>query len=132
MGQSDRSFGTILIVDDDEIGRTIMRDELEAAGFAVEEASDGLEACEKCKTLLPDLVITDVVMPRMDGFELCRQLRSDPKLRYVPILQATGLDDFDSIEKAYVSGATDFICKPLNWNILKHRVRYLLRSSRAF
>ena len=132
MKESGPRHGTILIVDDDEIIRMIMRSELEAAGFDIQEAADGIDACEKCGAALPDLIISDVMMPRMDGFALCRALRADPKSRYVPILQATGLEDLESIKKAYESGATDFICKPLNWNILKHRVRYMLRSSRAF
>ena len=132
MGQPRAKSGRILIVDDDEIVRMIMRSELEAVGFDVQEAADGVDACEKCGAALPDLIIADVMMPRMDGFALCRALRADPKTRYVPILQATGLEDFESIKEAYESGATDFICKPLNWNILKHRVRYMLRSSRAF
>ncbi len=132
MGRARGRSARILIVDDDEIIRMIMRSELEAAGFDIQEAVDGVEACEKCGAALPDLIIADVMMPRMDGFALCRSLRADPKTKYVPILQATGLEDFESIEEAYESGATDFICKPLNWNILKHRVRYMLRSSRAF
>src|SRR3954468_3906481 len=126
------SLGTILIAEDDELVRSIMRMELESAGFDVEEAVDGFEAYEKCGLRLPDLIITDVIMPRMDGFALCRALRANPRYQYIPILQATGLDDLYSIEKAYESGATDFIGKPLNWNLLKHRVRYRLRSSRAF
>ncbi len=123
---------SILIVDDDDIVREIMRAELEADGFQVTEAVDGVEACQKCWARLPDLVIADVVMPRMDGFTLCRELRANPLSKFVPILQATGLDDVGSIEKAYEAGATDFIGKPLPWTILKHRVRYMLRSARAF
>src|ERR1044071_6055395 len=123
---------SILIVDDDDIIRAIMRAELEADGFEIAEASNGVEACDHCWSKLPDLVIADVVMPRMDGFTLCRELRANPVSQYVPILQATGLDDIASIEKAYEAGATDFIGKPLKWAILKHRVRYVLRSARAF
>ena len=126
------SPASILIVDDDDIVREIMRAELEADGFRVVEAVDGVEACQKCWSRLPDLVIADVVMPRMDGFALCRELRANPVSQFVPILQATGLDDVDSIEQAYQAGATDFIGKPLPWTILKHRVRYMLRSARAF
>src|SRR4051812_33638924 len=122
---------SILVVDDDEIVRMIMRDQLEAEGYRVTEAVDGLEGWEICSSLLPDLVIADVMMPRMDGFTLCHELRYEPRTKYVPILLATGLDDLASIEKAYQAGATDFICKPLDWNILKHRVRYLLAASRA-
>ena len=127
-----RKPASILIVDDDEIVRTIMRAELEAEGFEITEAADGVEACESCWSRLPDLVIADVIMPRMDGFTLCRELRANPLSQFVPILQATGLDDIASIEKAYEAGATDFIGKPLKWPILKHRVRYVLRSARAF
>jgi signal transduction histidine kinase len=123
---------SILIVDDDDIVRDIMRAELEADGFHIAEAGDGVEACKSCWSQLPDLVIADVVMPRMDGFTLCRELRANPVSQFVPILQATGLDDVVSIEKAYEAGATDFIGKPLKWTILKHRVRYMLRSARAF
>src|SRR5689334_3466685 len=123
---------SILIVDDDDIIRAIMRAELEADGFDVAEAVDGVDACNQCWSRLPDLVIADVIMPRMDGFTLCRELRAHPVSQYVPILQATGLDDIASIEKAYEAGATDFIGKPLKWAILKHRVRYVLRSARAF
>src|SRR3954463_5967985 len=122
---------TILIVDDDDIVRMLMRAELEADGFAVLEAVDGVEACEICSRQVPDLIVTDVLMPRMDGFELCQALRAIPSTQFVPILQATGLDDLASIEKAYSAGATDFICKPLTWGVLKHRVRYMLRSSQA-
>ena len=123
---------SILIVDDDDIVRTIMRAELETEGYHVIEAKDGLEGCEACWATPPDLVISDVMMPRMDGFELCRQLRRNAKSLTVPILQMTGLDDTGSVEKAYDAGATDFISKPLQWPVLKHRVRYMLRSARAF
>src|SRR4029077_5119492 len=74
----------------------------------------------------------DVVMPRMDGFELCRELRGRLASAYVPIVVATGLDDVPSITRAYDAGATDFIPKPVNWLVLNHRVRYILRASRAF
>jgi signal transduction histidine kinase len=68
----------------------------------------------------------------MDGFALCRELRRQPQSAHVPILMATGLDDVRSITQAYEAGATDFISKPINWVILGHRVRYMLRASRAF
>jgi signal transduction histidine kinase len=129
---SMRSDDWILIVDDDPIVRSLMRDALEDEGFAVVEAEDGVEACRVCEERLPVLLVVDVVMPQMDGFELCRELRRRPATKNVPILIATGLDDTDSIAKAYDAGATDFISKPLNWLILNHRVRYMLRAARAF
>jgi response regulator RpfG family c-di-GMP phosphodiesterase len=122
----------ILIVDDDPIVRSLMRDALEDEGFSVVEAEDGVEACRVCEERLPVLLVVDVVMPQMDAFELCRELRNRPATKDVPILIATGLDDLHSVAKAYDAGATDFIAKPLNWLILNHRIRYMLRAARAF
>jgi len=121
----------VLIVDDDLIVRALMRAALEKDGFAVIEAGDGREACDLCADHCPELLIVDVVMPEMDGYELCRVLRQRPETAYVPILVATGLDDVPSIATAYEAGATDFISKPINLLILNHRVRYMLRAGRA-
>ncbi len=122
----------ILIVDDDATLRFLMRETLEQDGFSVIEAGDGSEALKSFEENRPAMLISDVVMPEMDGFALCRELRKRPDATYVPVLMATGLDDIESIEKAYEAGATDFIAKPINWLILSHRVRYILRASRAF
>jgi signal transduction histidine kinase len=123
---------TILIVDDDPIVRSLMRDALEDEGFDVVEAEDGVAACRLCDQCLPVLLVVDVVMPHMDGFELCRTLRRQPQTEHIPVLMATGLDDDLSIATAYEAGATDFISKPLNWIVLNHRIRYMLRAARAF
>jgi len=122
----------ILIVDDDTTMRFLMRETLEQDGFTVVESGDGVEALQAYEETRPEMLISDVVMPRMDGFELCRALRKRGDANYVPVLMATGLDDLESIEKAYEAGATDFIVKPINWLILCHRVRYMLRASRTF
>jgi diguanylate cyclase (GGDEF)-like protein len=122
----------ILIVDDDPVVRSLMRDSLEDGGFVVAEAEDGGRACEFCERQVPSLLIVDAVMPNMDGFELCRALRERLPTRHIPILMATGLDDHESIARAYDAGATDFIVKPLNWLILHHRIRYILRSADTF
>jgi len=122
----------VLIVDDDPIARALMRATLEVEGYEIIEAEDGEQACELYRTRRPELLIADVVMPRMDGFALCRELRGQVESAYVPILMATGLDDVPSITEAYEVGATDFISKPINWVVLGHRVRYMLRASRAF
>ncbi len=123
---------SILIVDDDPIVRSLMRDALEDEGFEVVEAEDGIAAGRLCDQGLPALLVVDVMMPRMDGFELCRALRRQPQTERVPILMATGLDDYHSIATAYEAGATDFISKPLKWLVLKHRIRYMLRAAHAF
>ena len=120
----------VLIVDDDPVVRSLMCDALEDEGFAVSEAEDGIEALTACAADVPALLVVDAVMPRMDGFALCQELRRRPATAHVPILMATGLDDHASIAKAYEAGATDFIAKPLNWLILNHRIRYMLRGAR--
>lgn len=130
--EADTNTVTLLIVDDDPVTRLLMRDALEDDGFTVIEAADGVEACERCREALPALLIVDAVMPSMDGFELCQVLRTRPETARIPILMATGLDDTDSIARAYEVGATDFIAKPLNWLMLRHRIRYMLRAGRAF
>jgi signal transduction histidine kinase len=122
----------ILIVDDDPVVRSLMRAALQSDGFSVVEAGDGEQGCRLYEEVRPQLLIADVVMPCMDGFQLCRELRRRPQSAHLPILMATGLDDLPSITKAYEAGATDFISKPINWLILCHRVRYMLRASRAF
>ena len=122
----------ILIVDDDPVVASLMRATLENDGFCVIEASNGVQGCELYERYRPDLLLVDVVMPGMDGYELCRELRRRPQSAYVPIVVVTSLDDVPSIARAYDAGATDFIPKPINWLVLNQRVRYILRASRAF
>ncbi len=121
----------VLIVDDDAGGRRLTRATLVRAGFETSEAADGAEALEAMRELLPDLVLMDVSMPVMDGFTCCAELRKLPGGQRVPVVMMTGLDDVQSIERAFEVGATDFITKPINWPILSHRVRYMLRASAA-
>jgi diguanylate cyclase (GGDEF)-like protein/PAS domain S-box-containing protein len=121
----------ILIVDDDAGGRRLTRATLMRAGFETSEAADGAQALEAMRELLPDLVLMDVSMPVMDGFTCCAELRKLPGGQRVPVVMMTGLDDVQSIERAFEVGATDFITKPINWPILSHRVRYMLRASAA-
>jgi len=133
MDETDVSrTASILVVDDDPVVRSLMRATLETDNFEVVEAADGVEGCRVYEERLPDLLLVDVVMPRMDGYELCRVLRGRLASAYVPIVVATSLDDVPSIARAYDAGATDFIPKPINWLVLNHRVRYILRASRAF
>ena len=123
---------SILIVDDDPIVRSLMHATLARDGFALIEAEDGVEGCRLYEEHRPDLLLVDVLMPRMDGYQLCRELRGHPQSAYVPIVVATSLDDLPSIARAYDAGATDFVPKPINWLVLNHRIRYILRASRAF
>ncbi len=121
----------ILVVDDDAGGRRLTRATLNKAGFDVVEAADGQLAIDAARAALPDLVLMDVSMPVMDGFAACAALRALPGGMRVPVVMLTGLDDVKSIARAFEAGATDFITKPINWTILAHRVRYMLRASAA-
>ncbi|HWD60712.1 MAG TPA: response regulator [Stellaceae bacterium] len=123
---------SVLIADDDPVVRSVIRDALEDEGYEVFEAADGFAAFEACREAAPGMVIADIMMPRMNGFELCRMLRRQPETAHIPILVATGLNDHQSIATAYDVGATDFIVKPFNWLILKYRIRYMLRAARTF
>jgi diguanylate cyclase (GGDEF)-like protein len=121
----------ILVVDDDAGGRRIARATLNKCGFTVVEAANGALALEAIHASMPDLVLLDVSMPVMDGFTACAQLRALPGGTRVPVAMMTGLDDTPSIERAFEVGATDFITKPINWAMLPHRIRYMLRASAA-
>ncbi len=120
-----------LIVDDDPVMRLLARTALEGAGWSVEEAENGREALTAFQRLHPDVVLLDVMMPEIDGFTACAALRKLPEGEHTPVLIMTGLDDYDSITKAYDAGATDFLTKPLNGLLLTHRVRYMVRASRV-
>jgi diguanylate cyclase (GGDEF)-like protein/PAS domain S-box-containing protein len=119
----------VLLADDDEMIGTLIRASLEQSGFLVKEVMDGLSALSVFKSMIPDVVLLDVMMPGINGFEVCREIRKLPEAIFTPILMITGLADIKSIEQAYESGATNFIVKPVTWGTLGHHVRYLLRSS---
>ncbi|HUL65296.1 MAG TPA: EAL domain-containing protein [Burkholderiaceae bacterium] len=121
----------ILVVDDDSGGRRLTRAILAKAGFRVTEAADGKAGLEAMQAGLPDLVLMDVSMPVMDGFAACAGLRRLAGGDRIPVIMMTGLDDTESIERAFEVGATDFVTKPINWTVLPHRVRYMLRASSA-
>ena len=121
----------ILVVDDDDGQRLLAGASLRQGGFAVLEAGDGEGALAAFQREQPDIVLLDVIMPGLDGFAVCAALRQLPGGRYLPIVMVTGLDDVESIERAYQVGATDFITKPIQWLVLHHRVRYILRASQA-
>src|SRR6266545_1844265 len=105
----------LLVIDDDDLQRLLYRETLEASGFDVVEAADGSQGLAAFKEAKPDLILLDVMMPGLDGYETCRAIRADTIGSTVPILMATGLDDIEAIELSYDAGATDFIAKPMNW-----------------
>jgi diguanylate cyclase (GGDEF)-like protein/PAS domain S-box-containing protein len=121
----------VLVVEDDASTRLLVCAALEAAGFTVRAAENGRQALDSFGEGGADIVLTDVVMPQLDGFATCAELRRLPGGAQLPILMMTGLEDEESIGRAFAAGATDFITKPINYSLLGHRVRYLLRASEA-
>ena len=120
----------ILIVDDDQFMRVIFRDTLEKSAFRTATACDGVEALAKFIELQPDLVLLDLMMPKLDGFETCREIRSLAQGKHTPVMVVTGMEDNEQIHRAFEAGATDFIAKSSNPELLAYRVRCLLRNGR--
>ena len=121
----------VLLVDDDEVNLLLTSIALRERGFAITEASSGEQAISILADWLPDVVVLDALMPGLDGFETCRELRVLPGFESLPVLMLTGLDDDASITRAYEAGATDFFVKSTQWSLLAGRLRYLLRASRT-
>ena len=119
----------VLVVDDDLTARLLASQALGREQFDVIVAEEGISALQIFQQEQPDIVLMDVEMPGLNGFEVCRQLRNMPCGKLVPILMATGQDDIESVREAYAAGATDFVTKPFNWQILGHRLRYMIRAS---
>ena len=117
----------ILLIGDDPNFRLLASETLRAAAFIIDEATNGTQALEKIKQQLPDIVILDSVMEGINGFQTCRLLRTDPAMADVPIIMLTEPGDNDSINKAFDAGATDFIVKPINYQILIHHLYFILR-----
>ncbi len=122
------SRALILVVDDDRVTRMTISKVLKNAGNDVIEAGDGVEALELLEKQRPDMVLLDVMMPQMDGYTACAEIRKLHDHQSLPVLMLTGLKDMESIDKAFESGATDFVTKPINWTLLTQRVRYSLRT----
>ena len=121
---------TILIVDDTPVGRDTLEALLYKQGYSLEFASNGPETLVKAEELMPDLILLDVMMPGMNGFEVCSHLRDNPITAEVPVIMVTALDDQSSRVKGIEAGADDFITKPFNRVELRARVKTILRLNR--
>ncbi len=119
----------ILVVDDDDLMRMQLRELLKSAGYWVAEAGNGEEGLAAYTQLQPDMVLLDALMPLVDGFSCCARLRQLPGGEEIPILMITALYEQSSVEKAFNAGATDYITKPIQWLVLRQRVRRLLEAS---
>lgn len=120
----------ILVVDDDPIHCEFARVYLSTPTATVETAQNGAEGLEKLRSEPFDVVVIDLDMPVMNGFQMIRAIRSDPDLRHLPVVIVTGLEDMESIDHAYDEGATSFVTKPVNWRLLSYQLRYVLRAQK--
>ena len=117
---------TVLVVDDTDVAADVLRRQLAADGYRVEVARDGAEGLELVHRLAPDLVVLDVMMPGLSGFDVCRTLKADPTTRFVPVILVTTLEDRMDRIAGTEAGADDFLTKPVDVGQLRARVRALL------
>jgi DNA-binding response OmpR family regulator len=120
----------ILVVDDDPMMQKVIEASLMKDNYKMIFASTGEEGLEMARNLMPDLILLDVVMPGMDGFEVCSLMRNDDQLLYIPIIMITALDDRDSKIQGLEAGADDYICKPFDKLEFRARVRTITRLNR--
>lgn len=121
----------ILLADDDRSMRSLLCLAMEEEGYTVVATKNGEQCLAEFKRLQPDMVLLDAVMPVMDGFTCCRQLRTLPGGEHTAVLMITVLDDADSVDRAFAAGATDYVTKPIHWAVLRQRVSRLLQAARA-
>jgi two-component system alkaline phosphatase synthesis response regulator PhoP len=122
---------SILLVDDNEQNLELMAAYIEELGCQMHMARDGVEALEQVSAHRPDLILLDVMMPRMSGFQVCKKLKSDDATREIPIVMVTALSEVSDVEHAVDVGADDFLSKPVNRLELLTRVRSLLKLASA-
>ena len=122
---------SVLLVDDDEVTLLLTTMALRERGFEVTEVRSGEQALALLTDWMPDIIVLDAMMPGLDGFDTCRELREMPGFADLPVLMLTGLDDEASINRAYQVGATDFFVKSNQWSLLAGRLRHVLRSART-
>ena len=121
----------VLLVDDNDQNLELLEAYLEDLACDIRTARDGLEALESVAKAAPDLILLDVMMPRMSGFQACKKLKADPATRDIPIVIVTALSEVSDVEHAVDVGADDFLSKPVNRLELVTRVRSLLKLSEA-
>jgi len=118
---------TILVVDDNQQNLELLQAYLEDVDCQAVPARDGLEALEIIAKEPPDLILLDVMMPKMSGFEVCKRIKNDPKTSDIPVIMVTALNEFGDIERAIDSGTDDFLSKPVNKLELLTRVKTMLK-----
>ena len=127
VNESFLAQSTVLIVDANAQNVELLQAYLEALPVKVVTAADGIEGLERVEQHNPDLILLDIMMPRMSGFQVCRKLKADPKTRDIQILMVTALNELGDIEQASDCGTDDFVSKPVNKLELLTRIKSLLR-----
>ena len=127
INQEKEKTPLVLVVDDDEPSLELLQAYLEDVNCKTILAQDGLEALEIISKKTPDLVLLDVMMPKMSGFEVCKRIKNNPKTSDIPVIMVTALNEFGDIERGIDSGTDDFISKPVNKLELVTRVRTMLK-----
>jgi len=130
--QTPAHRGLILVVDDIPTNIQLLRAYLTSVGYAVEAAKDGQEALEKVVSSKPDLILLDVMMPKVNGFEVCRNLKKEQASSFIPVIMVTGLNEVEYKIRAMEAGADDFVTKPFNRLELLTRVKSLLRIKQLY
>src|SRR4030066_900459 len=119
---------TILAVDDQEFNLAIMEDSLVPLGYRVIKAKNGRDALAQIESARPDIVLLDILMPDIDGYEVCRRVKENPESRDIPVVMVTSLEGTEDLVKALESGADEFLTKPVNDIEIQARVKSLLKK----
>ncbi|WP_449417695.1 adenylate/guanylate cyclase domain-containing protein [Phormidium nigroviride] len=122
--------GNVLVVDDNEVNRDLLARRLQRQGHKVQVAEDGILALEMMRSHPFDLVLLDIMMPQMNGYQVLEHLKADDKLRYIPVIMISAVDDIDSIVRCIELGAEDYLSKPFNPVLLKARISACLEKKR--
>ena len=122
----------ILVVDDIEVNVRVLAEWLKSAHYVVSTAADGFEALAKIEAEQPDIVLLDVLLPGLDGFETCRRIKSDPTTEHIPVIMVTALSDVEDLVRGFEAGADDYVTKPIIGLALMARVSAQLRQKRRY
>ena len=122
--------GSVLVVDDNEVNRDLLARRLQRQGHVVTVAEDGLQALEMLRRDPFDLVLLDIMMPQMNGYQVLENLKADEKLRHIPVIMISAVDDIDSVVRCIELGAEDYLSKPFNPVLLKARISACLEKKR--